>query len=323
MSTERSPGDRHWDPAAELAGGSGLLFWALVAIALCVTSSGPLWHRVRGGLSLRAGGWRFVPDFFQDYASARNYYNGLDVYTDHDITLRLYVDPGLKVGRGPYTFGVNAHPPTSILLALPLTRFDFRTAHFTWNMFSLLLLAASIALVFRQLEVPWALRALAPTVAMVFLSNALWENLLNGQYGCILLYLLVVVWAADRSGRPILAGTALGLATVIKVFPVIMFAYLVMRKRWAAVLAGLVTVERKGDKESPKLSADLPFLSFSEARSEESDLGGNVVQRKRVCWVALSRSPPAGTSVGAVTVEDPWDPTNTKKVNVLVRTRGP
>lgn len=80
MSTERSPGDRHWDPAAELAGGSGLLFWALVAIALCVTSSGPLWHRVRGGLSLRAGGWRFVPDFFQDYASARNYYNGLDVY---------------------------------------------------------------------------------------------------------------------------------------------------------------------------------------------------------------------------------------------------
>jgi hypothetical protein len=85
----------------------------------------------------------------------------------------------------------------------------------------------------------------------------------------------------------------------------------------------VVTVERKGDKKSPKLSADLPFLSFSEARSEESDLGGNVVQRKRVCWVALSRSPPAGTSVGAVTVEDPWDPTNTKKVNVLVRTRGP
>ena len=80
MSAERSPGDRHWDPAAELTGGSGLLFWSLVAIALCVTSWGPLWQSVRGGLSLRAGGWRFVPDFFQDYASARNYYNRLDVY---------------------------------------------------------------------------------------------------------------------------------------------------------------------------------------------------------------------------------------------------
>lgn len=242
MTSARSPGERFWDPAAELAGGSGLLFWSLVAIALCVTSWGPLWHRVSGGVSLRSGGRHFVPDFFQDYASARNYYNGLDVYTDHDITVKLYVDPGIEMARGAYTFKVNAHPPLSILLALPLTRLDFRAAHFTWNLFSLLLLAAAIALIFRQLGISWTRRSVAPAVALILLSNALWENLLNGQYGCILLCLVVLVWAADRSGRPVVAGIALGLATAIKVFPVLLFVYLVMRKRWAAVLAGLGTV---------------------------------------------------------------------------------
>lgn len=84
----------------------------------------------------------------------------------------------------------------------------------------------------------------------------------------------------------------------------------------------VVTVERKGDKRCPKLSADLPFLDISEARSEEDALGGDVVQRKRVFWVTLSGTPPPGTSVGAVTVPDPWDPTNTKKINVLVRAGG-
>ena len=40
MSAERSPGDRHWDPAAELAGGSGLLFWSLVDFRRHIFMSG-------------------------------------------------------------------------------------------------------------------------------------------------------------------------------------------------------------------------------------------------------------------------------------------
>ena len=57
-----------------------------------------------------------VNDFFQEWASARNYWGGLPIYTDHTVTLPLYLD--LDPSNPRYSLiEVNAHPPTSVLLA--------------------------------------------------------------------------------------------------------------------------------------------------------------------------------------------------------------
>jgi hypothetical protein len=233
------PQSHCWNPAVEILGGSGLLFWTLVAVSLCAVSGPALLQCVRYGAWMRVGERQFIPDFFQDYASARNYYNGLDVYSDHDATARLYLDPAIELDPGHESFKVNAHPPTSILLSLPLTALDFPSAHFAWNLFSLLLLASSLATLVRQLDIPWSMRSFAPAASLILLSNALWDNLLNGQYALVLLYLLVVVWAADRSNRPMMAGVALGLATAIKIFPGFLFVYFLIRKRWAVLCSGV------------------------------------------------------------------------------------
>ena len=55
-------------------------------------------------------------DFFQDWASARNYLLGEPIYTPHEVTLRkmgVRVDP-----NNPFFVPVNAHPPTSVLIAV-------------------------------------------------------------------------------------------------------------------------------------------------------------------------------------------------------------
>jgi hypothetical protein len=81
----------------------------------------------------------------------------------------------------------------------------------------------------------------------------------------------------------------------------------------------VVTSEREGESRSPAVSSNLRFLEFEERGSEEASQGGGLTLRKRRFSATLSDMPPAGTSVGRVTVTDPWDPRNTRDLNVLVR----
>ncbi len=241
MTTEDGPTTPEcWDPAAEIMRGSSRTFWLLSCLALVVTV-GPAFAR-NASIPLRPprAEMLFIPDFFQDYASARNYWNNLDPYTDHDISLKLYLSVASTDPDRPYSFKVNAHPPSSVLLFLPLAGLEFSSAFRAWNLTSLLLAFFALLLIIRHLGLPLSPWAALPMVSLALLCNALWDDLLNGQYALILLYLLVVIWAADRSGRPVLAGVFLALATAIKLFPGLLFLYFMLRRRWSALVAGLI-----------------------------------------------------------------------------------
>ena len=55
-------------------------------------------------------------DFYQEWTSAQNYLNGYPVYTDLAKSTQLHVPTGRLTGIIKY----NAHPPASILVALPM-----------------------------------------------------------------------------------------------------------------------------------------------------------------------------------------------------------
>ena len=69
-------------------------------------------------------------DYYQDWGSARNFRTGIPVYTPHSTSiprhLGLPTNPNLSIEY-------NIHPPTSVLLALPLGRFDYSDAVLVWN----------------------------------------------------------------------------------------------------------------------------------------------------------------------------------------------
>jgi len=181
-----------------------------------------------------------VPDFFQDYASARNWFDGLPIYTGHDVTAPRYL--GLRLDpRGSYVF-VNAHPPASVLIFLPLAGLHFSDAFLVWNILSLAALGSSLWVVQRQLEIPFSLGSLAPLLAMLLICSPLWEQCRLGQHMLVLLLLVTGTWAAERSGRPWLAGALLGTAASIKLFPAFLLFYYGLVGRWKVVTAALLSV---------------------------------------------------------------------------------
>lgn len=179
-----------------------------------------------------------VSDFYQDWAS-HNLLNGLPIYAEHRVTIPRYVG---EVDPICFSNQVNAHPPTSVLLMLPVARLDYRPALLAWNLASLAMLGASLWIVGRELRISFSAWSIFPALALLLLCRPLVQQLIHGQLNLVLLLLVTGAWAADRRGRPGWAGGLVGTAAAIKLFPGFLFLYFVLRRQWAAVLAGVLAL---------------------------------------------------------------------------------
>jgi alpha-1,2-mannosyltransferase len=178
-------------------------------------------------------------DFLQDWLSARNYQAGLPVYLDQQSSLAYHLDSG-----GRAHLKINAHPPSSILFALPFAALPYREAVVVWNLFSLLALLAALLLIGRELSLPWHAWYVPAGVALLLIYayfGILRTQLEQAQWNLVLLLLLTATWVMTRSNRPELAGILLGVATAVKLFPGLLFLSFLLLRQWRTVMAGMLS----------------------------------------------------------------------------------
>jgi Glycosyltransferase family 87 len=178
-----------------------------------------------------------VNDFFQDWGSARNHLLSSPVYSHHAISVPQHLGiPFDSVTTVEY----NAHPPTSVLLALPLARLEYADAVLAWNTISLAAFLASLVIVAAVLPVPKTL--FLPALALLTFCHPLYGNLYQGQLTLLLVLLVTAIWALERSGRSRAAGFVLGAAAVIKLFPAYLAVYYLARGRIRPLLTATISV---------------------------------------------------------------------------------
>ena len=178
-----------------------------------------------------------VVDFYQDWGSSRNYLTGLPVYAEHSISIPHH----LGLPRNPVpSIKRNAHPPTAVLLTLPLAWLSYSDAVLVWNLISLIALLVSILIVARELAATKAL--VLPGVVLSALCQPLYAHLYLGQWTLLLLLLVVAAWVIDRRERPAAAGALLGLAAAIKLFPAYLFVLYAAQRRLKPLLSGMATL---------------------------------------------------------------------------------
>ncbi len=102
-------------------------FWIILGV-WSWTRFGPTWVAAMRPPSSK------VVDFYQEWGSARNYWCGLPVYTPHSTSIPRHL--GLPSNPEP-AIEYNIHPPTSLLLALPLGKLNYPDAVLVWNVISL------------------------------------------------------------------------------------------------------------------------------------------------------------------------------------------
>ncbi|MCE9605438.1 MAG: DUF2029 domain-containing protein [Planctomycetia bacterium] len=202
--------------------------WACLLVLSCF-AYGPGFYR-----GLVEPGKNFA-DFFQEWASARNYFTGRPIYTPQREAAQLY----LKVtpSREEFFVEINGHPPSAVLLALPFGVLTYGFGFLLWNWLSVAALGTSAWLILRETGIRFSRWAWLPALTLAT-GNPVLQHLGCGQLGAFLLLLITATWIADRRGYVALAGAILAVATAVKLFPGFLFLYFVLKGKWRAVFVG-------------------------------------------------------------------------------------
>jgi Glycosyltransferase family 87 len=154
----------------------------------------------------------------------------------------IYNDAQLAGPYSPQAQFLYLYPPFLAVAMAPVAAIvgtDHRVVNWLWAAVGLLIaIAITAAMARRERIVPRAERWLLVAVVLAF--PPVIGELVMGNVHLVLLGLLGGAWLAvrrgDRAGET-LAGVLVGIAILIKVFPVVVILWFLVRRRWAAVFA--------------------------------------------------------------------------------------
>lgn len=171
-----------------------------------------------------------VFDYYQEWSSARSWWLGEPVYQLTRET-RLRDFPGTDP-RSPWLLGYNVHPPTSVLVTLPLGRLNYFDSLIVWNALCLLAFFWAWCVIARNPVAPWSFWTWCVLGALLLWGSPFWQQIRLGQLNPILLLCLAKGWQATQRRHAVRAGFWLGWAAAIKLFPAFVGLYFLFRRDW-------------------------------------------------------------------------------------------
>ena len=128
--------------------------------------------------------------------------------------------------------------PPSAWPVLPLTFFSPLTAKRIWIVLNLGMLAMSVELMVRAA----GLRRRFVWLMCLFAIIPLRTSFLFGQMHLIVLLALVLAWFFARRGNDVASGIFIAVAGALKIYPLLLVGYFVLRRRWKALLSTITAV---------------------------------------------------------------------------------
>lgn len=154
----------------------------------------------------------YYPDFVTQYYVPKLTFSGANPY---------------QGGEGLYTPQV--YPPSVALLYFPLTFLPLNQASIVFTIFSIVCLLVSIFLLSRIFSYPFFSIPNLCIATLIFISFPAKFTLGMGQMNMIILLLLTLVLYFQKKQKEFLAGIFLGASIAIKLFPVILPIYMLVK----------------------------------------------------------------------------------------------
>lgn len=173
-------------------------------------------------------------DFGKFYYSAQAFLDGGDLYAPNAATnLRFVEAPELQF--------LNMNPPHFHLLLLPLARLPPDVAVTIWLGVSLTALLLSILVIGREVNAAWTSTGLLAVAAGTLAFAGTQSFFATGNLSLLLLLALTICWGAARDGRWTTAAVWLGACLSVKPFLLIFAPYLLLTRRFRALVVTLAT----------------------------------------------------------------------------------
>lgn len=172
--------------------------------------------------------------------------------------------------------------PQSALLFTPFSFIQMKYANVLWMV---LIAAAFIAAYYLSIwglvkDSIWKFRYSA-LLALLPLSSPVQGLFSTGQVNSFVWLLLIGFFIAMARHRYMIAGTVLAIAVSIKVFPVIIGPYLLIRREWKVIASGIVAF-------LVLFGASLPFISFEAYRFYFENVLSSVISGDFISFTGTS-----------------------------------
>lgn len=190
--------------------------------------------------------WRQVKedratDFFINYTAATILSQGGNIYDLVSLreASRLAEPPSIAFDFGSL-FVTYITPPFHVILLLPFVPLGYEKARIAFLLLNNFLLFSSLALILKAREndrpsMPQFLLALL----LVFTLEPIYVSLELGQVDFVILFLIAVAFWGYKSGRNVIVGVCLGLATMIKLSPAILIIYFLWKREFSVFVSAV------------------------------------------------------------------------------------
>ena len=177
----------------------------------------------------------------QGFAS---YYTASKLLINGEKVENFYSDDWFSSKVENYVNGIYeiyfVNPPTTSLMLIPLTPFDYKTTRTFWIIFNVFLLILSILFLIKGFDFT---REWSPIVIILFLLfQPLYANIDFAQAYILIFFLLVLSWNAFRSDNQTLLGILIGIMIVLKSAGLVLPILLIAQKKWRSLFWMMATL---------------------------------------------------------------------------------
>lgn len=206
--------------------------WIIVAVLACVIGVVHLWVAYQDDKAIFAHG-----DFTVFYQATKF------VNADEAIYGNEAFGKAVQKLRGAEGGARYLYPPFALLIFEPLMLFSYDTAAWLWFAFQLILLVTTILLLPKAVGVRrWSTKELAIALLVLAIFAPIIASLRSGQVNILIMAMLVAQAWALRKHKSILVGLIVAAMILIKLFPVVLLGYYLLKRQWSVVLACLVSL---------------------------------------------------------------------------------
>ena len=168
----------------------------------------------------------------------------IDEFPLNDFSVYLDGTRATLAGQNPYTmwfFDRYNYPPSATIFFVPLTWISQNTAEYIFTSLSIISLWFTITYVLDSLLVkaPWSAKFLLFTLILKLFPVKL--TLALGQINLIILALIMASFYFQRR-KPSLAGSLLGIAAAIKLTPIPLIVYFIIKKNPRVIISFFITL---------------------------------------------------------------------------------
>ncbi len=151
----------------------------------------------------------------------------------HKSLYPLFIDGVLF----PYT-----HPTSLTPFFFPFLFLSPSLAASVWNALSLVCLISGIFFVIRSVH-PVKLSTMLLILSSVLLLEPVRESFLFGQNNCVVLLFVLLAFLCSRKNKfsyQIISGICIGIAASLKLFPLFLLVYFLLKKQWVSLMVSLL-----------------------------------------------------------------------------------